>query len=82
MMSHDGIARSIHPSHTPMDGDTIFAITTNNENDTIIPNFTKKDLTIMGSYAADCVARSCNRAVYEATSINSKVKSWKDVFGN
>ena len=29
MMAHDGIARSIHPSHTPMDGDTIFAVTPN-----------------------------------------------------
>ena len=25
-----------------MDGDTIFAMATNNENDTIIPNFTKR----------------------------------------
>ena len=28
IMAHDGIAKSISPAHTPMDGDTIFAIST------------------------------------------------------
>ena len=28
IMCHGSISRSIHPSHTPMDGDTIFAIST------------------------------------------------------
>ena len=29
IMAHDGIAKSVSPAHTPMDGDTIFAISTN-----------------------------------------------------
>jgi L-aminopeptidase/D-esterase-like protein len=29
MMAHDGIAKSLSPAHTPMDGDTIFAISSN-----------------------------------------------------
>jgi L-aminopeptidase/D-esterase-like protein len=27
-MAHDGIARAIWPSHAPMDGDTVFAVST------------------------------------------------------
>ena len=70
-MSHDGIARFIHPSHTPMDGDTIFAITINKnflKNNSKKLYFSKDDLfIILGSRCSDCVARSCNRAVYEAS---------------
>ena len=31
IMAHDGIAKSLNPAHTPMDGDTIFSITTNQD---------------------------------------------------
>ena len=83
IMSHDGIARSIHPSHTPMDGDTIFAITNKIDSTQIKSQFQKSDLSILGSLAADCVSRSCNRAVYEAKSItNINLRSWKDKFKN
>ena len=80
IMSHDGIARSIHPSHTPMDGDTIFAITTNQIEDESNSPVSKNDLTILASRCSDCVARACNRAIYEAESIDNLKPSWKELF--
>jgi D-aminopeptidase len=61
-MAQDGIAMAVQPSHTPLDGDTIFAISTGHEscdNPAI--------LSELGSAAARCVARSLMRAVYEAS---------------
>ena len=81
IMCQGSISKSIHPSHTPMDGDTIFAISTTFNDHKIIEDINKSDLTIINSVASDCFARSCNRAVYEAKSINSK-PSWKDLFEN
>ena len=83
IMSHDGIARSISPSHTPMDGDTIFAITTNEislKNHNL--QFSKDDLFIIGSRASDCVSRACNRAVFESQNFNSGKPTWKQLFEN
>lgn len=55
MMAHDGLARAIRPIHTPFDGDTIFALST------AAPDRAPVDpieLTILGTLAADCVARA------------------------
>ena len=49
MMSHDGIARSVHPSHTPMDGDTIFAMSTYQKIVRSDNKINKSELTIFGS---------------------------------
>jgi L-aminopeptidase/D-esterase-like protein len=44
-ISHDGLARSINPAHTPVDGDTMFALATGTSPATI-------DLTVLGILAA------------------------------
>ena len=78
IMAHDGVGKSLSPAHTPMDGDTIFSISTNpvdNEK-----GFENTDLLVMGSRISDCVARACNRGVYEAISIGKSKPSWKDLF--
>ena len=78
IMAHDGIARSLSPAHTPMDGDTIFSISTNQDHkEQVLENV---DVLALGSRASDCVARACNRAVYEATSIDSSKPGWKSLF--
>ena len=78
IMAHDGIAKSLSPAHTPMDGDTIFSISTNqNSNELGLNNI---DILGMGSRISDCVARACNRAVYEADSITESKPSWKKLF--
>ena len=78
IMAHDGIARSLSPAHTPMDGDTIFAITTCKDiKGQVLEN---EDVLAIGSRASDCVARACNRAIYEAQSIGNSKPGWKNFF--
>ena len=78
IMAHDGIARSVNPSHTPMDGDTIFAITTNPQNDE--KKLSNVDILTLGSRISDCVSRACNRGVYEAKQIGLSKPDWKSLF--
>ena len=80
IMAHDGIARSLSPSHTPMDGDTIFAITTGKDlKEQVLENV---DILALGARASDCVARACNRAVYEAEGVGKSKPGWKTFFKN
>jgi L-aminopeptidase/D-esterase-like protein len=53
-MAHDGLARTIRPAHTMVDGDTIFAIATGDHN---------ADVNIVGAYAAEVFAQAILRAV-------------------
>ncbi len=55
-MGHDGLARSIVPVHTPLDGDTLFALATGGNTQTL-------DLLRLGSMAAEATARATVRAV-------------------
>lgn len=61
-MAHDGYARAIVPSHTPVDGDTIFTLATGAK-----PG--RADAGLVGVLAADVVAHAILRAVRAATSI-------------
>jgi len=61
-MSHDGMARAINPTHTPSDGDTLFAITTGTS--TVTAN-----LTAIGALAAEAVSEAILRAVMKAKSV-------------
>lgn len=58
-MAHDGLARCINPVHTPLDGDTLFAISTGGLS-------TVANLTLLGSLAAEVVAQAVCRAVLRA----------------
>ncbi len=62
VMAQDGMARAIHPVHTPLDGDTVFAVATGKKalNDPVV------DMMRIGAAAARCLARAISRAVYEA----------------
>jgi L-aminopeptidase/D-esterase-like protein len=61
-MAHDGFARAISPSHTPVDGDAIFAISTGARTG-------EADLGRIGALAAEAMADAIVRAAREATSI-------------
>ena len=61
LMAQDGIAMAVQPSHTPLDGDTIFALSTGNK-----PCESPVALAELGAVAARCVARALMRGVYEA----------------
>lgn len=64
-MAHDGIARAVRPAHTPLDGDTVFALATGHasigEGAMRAPHLAR-----LGSAAADTLARAIARGVYAA----------------
>lgn len=60
-MAHDGLARSINPVHLPMDGDTIFALSTG--------AIEEASLTQVGALAAWTVEKAVKRAILKASSL-------------
>ena len=62
--AHDGLARTIRPSHTPLDGDTVFALATGAVEvaaATTTPAALSPETaltTAVGAAAADCLARA------------------------
>ena len=58
-MAHDGLARTIYPVHTALDGDAVFALTTGE-----LPN--GASVTRIGALAADVLAEAVIRAVQAA----------------
>ncbi|MBN2146123.1 MAG: P1 family peptidase [Anaerolineales bacterium] len=61
-MAHDGLARTIRPAHTMLDGDTIFALATGQKS---------ADVNIVGAFAAEVFAQAILRAVRSAHSVGS-----------
>ena len=65
VMGHDGIARALRPSHTPFDGDTLFAVASGAR--AIGGDVPRAALVArLGSAAADCMARAIARGAFEA----------------
>jgi L-aminopeptidase/D-esterase-like protein len=56
-MAQDGIARTVRPAHTMVDGDTLFALATGG---------VEGDVNVVGAYAAEVVAEAVVRAVRQA----------------
>jgi len=56
-MAQDGLARSIRPAHTMLDGDTLFVMATGAR---------RADVNIVGAFAAEVVAQAILRAVRAA----------------
>jgi L-aminopeptidase/D-esterase-like protein len=64
--AHDGMARAIYPSHTPMDGDLVFAAATG-----AVDLVSEADTLMLGHAAALCLSRAIARGVFEATSTDT-----------
>lgn len=62
MAAHDGLARSINPAHTQLDGDTLFALAT-------CAVLGPPDLLLLATMAAEVTARAVLRAVWAAESL-------------
>jgi len=60
--AHDGMARAILPSHSPGDGDLVFALTTGAQ----AMDKPDRDLALIGHAASLCLARAIARAVSHA----------------
>lgn len=56
-MAHNGLARTIRPTHTMLDGDTIFALSTQKKS---------ADVNIVGAFAVEVVAEAVLRAARKA----------------
>jgi D-aminopeptidase len=78
VMAQDGLALAIHPVHTPLDGDLVFAAATG-QRPLANPPF---DLMAIGSTAAQVVARAIARAVFEAKALTfpGAVPGYRDRF--
>lgn len=76
--AHDGMARAIVPSHTPHDGDLVFAAATGARAlaDPVL------DPLVLGHAAATCLARAIARGVYAASPAPGDVlPTWRQRFG-
>ncbi len=62
VMAQAGLTRAVRPAHTPVDGDTIFALATGRNN-------AATDVLQLGALAARAVERAIVRAVMEATGL-------------
>jgi D-aminopeptidase len=72
--AHDGFARAIYSSHTPMDGDLIFGVSTGQRE---MKNPTS-DPVKLGNAGAICMTRAIARAVFEAQSaVGDTDPTWK-----
>jgi L-aminopeptidase/D-esterase-like protein len=77
VMAQDGLARAIRPVHAPFDGDVVFVLATGRR---ALAEPRAFSLTVLGSLAADCLARAIARGVYEATAWpGADVPTWRDL---
>jgi L-aminopeptidase/D-esterase-like protein len=67
-MAHDGIARAVNPAHTMYDGDTIFALATNE-----VPT----DASLVGAFAAEAMSLAIRSAIHHATGADG-VRAWNE----
>jgi len=76
--AHDGMARALVPSHTPLDGDLVFGVSTGVKamTDPLTDTFQ------IGHAAATCLARAIARAVFLAQAMPGDLQdSWQSRFG-
>jgi L-aminopeptidase/D-esterase-like protein len=68
-MAHNGLARTIRPIHTTMDGDTIFAVATGE---------VEASVDLVGTMAADVLAEAVVSAVKQAEGAGG-LPAWRDL---
>jgi L-aminopeptidase/D-esterase-like protein len=59
VMAHDGLSRTVRPAHSPVDGDTFFALVTGATEAAV-------DLTALGALSSRAVERAIVRAITQA----------------
>jgi D-aminopeptidase len=78
VMAQSGMSRAIYPVHSPLDGDVVFAASTERRPlaDPVI------GLTQLGTIAANVVARAIARGIFEATALPfaGAISSWREQF--
>ncbi|MFI7671223.1 P1 family peptidase [Nocardia sp. NPDC049526] len=82
--AHDGLARAIRPAHSPLDGDTLFALSTGTAEITAapMPPAFPSDLLVLDEVctaAAVCVERAIVDAILSAHSV-AGIPAYSDLF--
>lgn len=73
--AHDGLARSIRPVHTALDGDTLFAMATGTHD-------ARPDLLLLSTMAAQATAQATAHAIAHAQTVQTlagPVRAWCDL---
>lgn len=68
-VAHDGLARSIRPVHTPLDGDTLFALSTGD-------NQAAADMLLLSTLAAEVTAQAVVNAIDAARTVRLGQTWW------
>ncbi len=68
-VAHDGLARSINPVHTQLDGDTLFALGTGTSG-------RPADMLLLATLAAEATARAVVNAVHAARGLSVGTQQW------
>lgn len=68
-VAHDGLARSINPVHTLLDGDTLFALGTGRAG-------RSASMLLLGTLAAEVTARAVVRAIFAAQTLRLDAQHW------
>ncbi|GAA3192683.1 hypothetical protein GCM10020255_092830 [Rhodococcus baikonurensis] len=82
---HDGLARAIRPAHSPLDGDTIFALATGDHkpnSEIAVPAAFPNDLPVLDAVcaaSAQVVERAIVTAILDATSV-AGIPSYRELF--
>ncbi|MEE2032886.1 P1 family peptidase [Rhodococcus chondri] len=82
---HDGLARAVHPAHSPLDGDTIFALSTGTAglpDAGDVPSAFPAELPVLAAIceaAAVVVQRAIVDAVLSATAL-AGIPAYRDIF--
>lgn len=72
--AHDGFSRALWPSHTPLDGDLVFALATGASGKSV----TVQDFIDLGAAAASTMARAIARGVHDAEPAHGDLlPSWR-----
>ena len=82
VMAQSGLARALHPIHSPLDGDVVFALSTGARRS---DELSTDGLTRLGAHAADTLSRAVARGVYSAHTFGSEwtsPPSWQERFGD
>jgi len=65
IMADDGLSRAVRPAHTPLDGDSIFVLSTGAER----ASMTLDRISLLGVMAAEALARAIERGVSRAAGL-------------
>lgn len=81
MTGHDGIARAVRPAHSPLDGDTLFAVSVPKTVVEAGEEVAVEKRALLGEAAAACVEAAIVDAVVSAASAHG-LTAWCDLVGD